>query len=141
MVYPVGYIMSSVNPLVRELDEERKRLGMTKAQLAARCGLASISVRKIFTATQADIKLSTVAKIAEALGATLELRKIDHGVDDDRASYLVRRLSRRHLAEQIAIKNGVDAGDVEHVLHNLDLTPTDRLVRSLSRGRLKRHRR
>jgi transcriptional regulator with XRE-family HTH domain len=133
--------MASVNPLVRELDEERRRLGMTKAQLAARCGLASISVRKIFTTTKADIKLSTVAKIAEALGATLELRKIDHGIDDERAWHLVRRLSHRHLAEQIAIKSGVDAGDVEHVLHNLDLTPTGRLVRSLSRGRLKRHRR
>jgi transcriptional regulator with XRE-family HTH domain len=128
-----------MNPIVRELDEERKRLNLTKAQLAARCGLASISVRKIFTAEGADIKLSTVAKIAEALGASLELRLVDHDVDQERAAHLVGRLSRRNLAEQVAARNSVDAGDVEHVLANLELTPTERLSRSLSRGRLKRH--
>ena len=130
-----------MNPLVRELDQERKRLNMTKAQLAARCGLASISIRKIFTAEGADIKLSTVAKIADALGASLRLRLVDHDVDGERAAHLVGRLSRRNLAEQVAARNSVDAGDVEHVLSNLELTPTERLSRSLSRGRLKRHRR
>ncbi len=130
-----------MNPLVRELDQERKRLKLTKAQLAARCGLASISIRKIFTAEGADIKLSTVAKIAEALGGSLELRLVDHEVDEERAAYLVGRLSRRNLAERVAARNSVDSGDVEHVLANLELTPTERLSRSLSRGRLKRHRR
>jgi transcriptional regulator with XRE-family HTH domain len=127
--------------IVRELDQERKRLKMTKAQVAARCGLASISIRKIFTSEGADIKLSTVAKIADALGASLELRLIDHEVEKERAVHLIGRLSRRNLAERIAARNSVDAGDVEHVLANLELTPTQRLSRSLSRGRLKRNRR
>lgn len=130
-----------MNPLVRELDQERKRLNMSKAQLAARCGLASISVRKIFTCDGADIKLSTVTKIADALGAALELHRVDHDVDEARAAHLVGRMSRRNLAEQIAARSSVDPGDVEHVLANLELTPTERLSRSLSRGRLKRHRR
>jgi transcriptional regulator with XRE-family HTH domain len=127
--------------IVRELDQERKRLKMTKAQLAARCGLASISIRKIFTSEGADIKLSTVAKIADALSASLELRLVDHDVEEEMAAHLVGRLARRNLAEQIAARNSVDAGDVEHVLANLELTPTQRLSRSLSRGRLKRNRR
>jgi hypothetical protein len=130
-----------MNALVRELDQERRRLNLTKAQLAIRCGLASISVRKIFTAHGADIKLSTVTKIVDALGAALELRRVDHDVDDERATHLVGRISRRNLAEQIAARNRVDPGDVEHVLANLELTPTERLSRSLARGRLKRHRR
>jgi transcriptional regulator with XRE-family HTH domain len=130
-----------MNPIVRQLDEERKRLKMTKAQLAARCGLASISIRKILTSEGADIKLSTVGKIAEALGASVELRLLDDGVEHEKAAHLVRRLSRRNLAERIAARNSVDAGDVEHVLANLELTPTERLSRSLSRGRLKRNRR
>jgi transcriptional regulator with XRE-family HTH domain len=130
-----------VNGIVRDLDEERKRLKLTKAQLAARCGLASITVRKIFTSDRADIKLSTVTKIANALGASLELHLLDHDVDADTAVHLVGRMSRRNLAEQIAARNSVDPGDVEHVLANLELTPTERLSRSLSRGRLKRHRR
>jgi len=59
-----------MNPIVRELEQERRRLNMTKAQLAVRSGLASISIRKIFTAEGGvDIKLSTVSKIADALGA------------------------------------------------------------------------
>jgi len=139
-VYPVRYT-SDVNPIVRELDQERKRLNLTKAQLAARCGLASISVRKIFTSEGADIKLSTVAKIAEALGASLKLHLVDEEVDRERGRYLVGRLSRRNLAEQIAARSSVDPGDVEHVLANLELTPTERLSRSLSRGRLRRQRR
>jgi transcriptional regulator with XRE-family HTH domain len=130
-----------VNPIVRELDEERKRLKMTKAQLATRCGLASISIRKIFTSVGADIKFSTVAKIAEALGASLELRLLDNGVEQETASYLVGRVSRRNLAERIAARSSVDPGDVEHVLANFELTATERLSRSLSRGRLKRNRR
>jgi transcriptional regulator with XRE-family HTH domain len=130
-----------MNSIVRELDHERRRLHMTKAQLAARSGLASISIRKIFTSEGADIKLSTVAKIAEALGASLELHLVDHAVEEERAAHLVARLSRRNLAEQIAARSSVDSGDVEHVLANLELTPTERLSRSLSRGRLKRHRR
>jgi len=130
-----------MNVIVRRLDEERKRLKLTKAQLAARCGLASITVRKIFTSDGADIKLSTVTKIADALGASLELHLVDHDVDADTAVHLVGRMSRRNLAEQIAARSSVDPGDVEHVLANLELTPTERLSRSLSRGRLKRHRR
>jgi transcriptional regulator with XRE-family HTH domain len=130
-----------MNPIVRELDQERKRLKMTKAQLAARCGLASISVRKIFTSEGADIKLSTVARIADALGASLKLHLVDHDVDEERATHLVGRLSRRNIAEQIAARSSVDPGDVEHVLANLELTPTERLSRSLSRGRFKRNRR
>src|SRR5258708_32500985 len=97
-----------MNAIVRELDHERKRLNMTKAQLAARCGLASISIRKIFTSEGADIKLSTVARIADALGASLELRLVDHAVDEGRARHLVGRLSRRTLAEQIAARSSVD---------------------------------
>ncbi len=114
---------------------------MTKAQLAARCGMARISIRKIFTAEGADIKLSTVTKIADALGASLELHLVDHDVDAERAGHLIGRLSRRNLAEQVAARNSVDSGDVEHVLANLGLTPTERLSRSLSRGRLNRNRR
>jgi transcriptional regulator with XRE-family HTH domain len=130
-----------VRDLVRDLDRERKRLNLSKAQLAARSGVASISIRKIFTSEGADIKLSTVTRIAEALGASLELHRIDHGVDEERASHLIGRVSRRNLAEQIAARSSVDPGDVEHVLHNLELTPTERLSRSLSRARLKPHRR
>ena len=48
------------------------------------------------------------------------------------------RVARRSLAEEIARKHSVDAGDVEHVLSNLTLSPIERLRRSLRRARLGR---
>jgi hypothetical protein len=48
------------------------------------------------------------------------------------------RVARRNLAEDIARKHSVDAGDVEHVLSNLTLPPIERLRRSLRRARLGR---
>ena len=46
------------------------------------------------------------------------------------------RTARRSLAEEIARKYAVDAGDVEHVLSNLTLPPIERLRRSMRRARL-----
>lgn len=48
------------------------------------------------------------------------------------------RVERRRLAEAIARKHQVDAGDVEHVLLNLTLPPLERLRRSRMRARLGR---
>jgi len=41
------------------------------------------------------------------------------------------RVARRRIAEGIARKHEVDAGDVEHVLSNLTLPPLERLRRSM----------
>jgi hypothetical protein len=57
------------------------------------------------------------------------------GQDDATAS---NRISRRRVAEAVALKYHVDAGDVEHVLANLELPPIERLRRSLMRARLGR---
>jgi len=48
------------------------------------------------------------------------------------------RVARRRIAEGIARKHEVDAGDVEHVLSNLTLPPLERLRRSMRRARLGR---
>jgi hypothetical protein len=48
------------------------------------------------------------------------------------------RVERRRVAEGIARKYEVDAGDVEHVLSNLTLPPLERLRRSMRRARLGR---
>jgi len=51
---------------------------------------------------------------------------------------LADRLLRRRRAERIAEAHTVDAGDVEHVLFNLSLSPWQRLARSFQRARLDR---
>jgi hypothetical protein len=48
------------------------------------------------------------------------------------------RIARRQFAEQVARKHGVDAGDVEHVLANLTLSPIERLRKSMRRAELRR---
>jgi hypothetical protein len=47
------------------------------------------------------------------------------------------RIARRRFAEEVARKHDVDAGDVEHVLHNLTLPPLERLRESMRRARLR----
>jgi len=47
------------------------------------------------------------------------------------------RIARRRFAEEIARKHAVDAGDVEHVLANLTLSPIERLRKSIRRARLR----
>jgi len=46
------------------------------------------------------------------------------------------RVARRRIAEGIARKHEVDAGDVEHVLSNLTLPPLERLRRSMRRAQV-----
>lgn len=47
-------------------------------------------------------------------------------------------LAIRRRAEEIALQHGVDVGDVEHVLHNLQLEPAERLRRMFERASLRR---
>jgi len=62
---------------------------------------------------------------------TLPAKVVDrHGLAD--------RVGRRRFAEEVARKYDVDAGDVEHVLSNLTLSPIERLRRSMTRARLGR---
>jgi hypothetical protein len=45
------------------------------------------------------------------------------------------RLFRRRVARRLAAESGLDAGDIEHALFNLTLTPMERLGRCLARCR------
>jgi len=47
------------------------------------------------------------------------------------------RVARRRLADKIAAKYDVDAGDVEHVLFNMTMAPLEKLQRSMQRARLR----
>lgn len=47
------------------------------------------------------------------------------------------RIGRRRFAEDVAREYAVDAGDVEHVLSNLELQPLERLRKSMRRARLR----
>jgi hypothetical protein len=93
------------------------------------------AVRKILGAHCEDAKISTLSKIAAALGATITIEMVDHGLDDRQSADLMTRIKRTLAAEKIARRKSLDPGDVEHALRCLDLTPTQRLERSFRRAR------
>lgn len=127
--------MKESREMVRVLDKERRRQGLTKQQLAEKCGLLSTTVRRLFTSKNPDTKLSTLTKLTSALGASLEVRMVDHDSTPEQSEHLIARLRRMRLSERLEKRTGLDAGDIEHALYNLTLTPTERLARRLRSGR------
>jgi DNA-binding phage protein len=66
--------IDSVDALVRELDAERKRQGLSKAELARRSGLPAMSVRRLLTIDDPDPRVSTLMTLSRTLGRPLGLR-------------------------------------------------------------------
>lgn len=64
----------------------------------------------------------------------IEFKTIDAGVPRAHRKLLMERIRRRSLAERLGKRTGLDAGDIEHALFNLTLSPDERLRRRF-RGR------
>ena len=96
-------------------------------------------------AADASVAPSLMLRALEVMETPLEVQ-----IDSRRDAFAGERLSarqrhqasarllRRKHAERVAEREGVDAGDVEHVLFNLTLRPWQRLARSFQRAGLKR---
>lgn len=67
--------ISRTDAIMRQLDEERSKVNMTKAELARRAGMPEETVRRLFTAEGVNPELSTVNRLAAELGFTLKLRR------------------------------------------------------------------
>lgn len=64
--------IDQIDSVVRQLDELRAASGMSKAELARAIGKKPSSIRRFFTA-DVNPELKTVAAVADALGAKLEV--------------------------------------------------------------------
>lgn len=64
--------IDQVDAVIRQLDVMRERAGMSKADLARAIGKEPSAVRRLFTAA-VNPELKTVAAIADALGARVEI--------------------------------------------------------------------
>jgi ribosome-binding protein aMBF1 (putative translation factor) len=64
--------IAQIDAVVRQLDELRAKAGMSKAELARAIGKEPSSVRRFFTA-DVNPELKTVAAVADALGARVEV--------------------------------------------------------------------
>jgi ribosome-binding protein aMBF1 (putative translation factor) len=64
--------IKQVDAVMRQLDELRVELGLSKAQLARTIGKNPAALRRLFTA-EANPELKTVAALASALGAEVRI--------------------------------------------------------------------
>lgn len=65
--------IAQIDTVVRRLDQLREEAGMSKAELARAIGKEPSSIRRFFTA-DVNPELKTVAAVADALGARIEIR-------------------------------------------------------------------
>jgi DNA-binding phage protein len=65
--------IAEVDRLMRSLDESRVLAGIPKAELARRINAAPEIVRRLLTSRSPNPTLTTVVKLADALGLRLEL--------------------------------------------------------------------
>ncbi len=70
-------VISSIDELIRALDEKRERLSLSKAALAEEAGLQSAAIRRLFSAESPNPTISTVFAIADALDMEIELKTGD----------------------------------------------------------------
>jgi len=64
--------IAQIDTVVRQLDELRRGAGISKAELARAIGKEPSTIRRFFTA-EVNPELKTVAAVADALGAKVEV--------------------------------------------------------------------
>lgn len=67
--------IEQIDAVIRSLDRLREDAGMSKAELARRVGRNPASIRRLFTAEQARPELPLIVSIADALDASVEIRR------------------------------------------------------------------
>lgn len=78
--------IEQIDAVIRSLDELREDAGMSKAELARRVGRNPASIRRLFTAEQARPELLLIISIANALGASVEIKRRPRGSNAERAA-------------------------------------------------------
>src|SRR6266446_2549201 len=76
--------IAAVDGMVRALDERRKVLGLSKAELARQAGMRPEVVRRLLGAGRANPTLATVISLASAM--SLDVRITGRGPADRRQS-------------------------------------------------------
>lgn len=90
---------------LEKIEEYKKRLGMTTAELAAKSGVPKGTLDKILSGVTKDPKLETLKAIARVLGCTLDdfddvprERTIEPSYDD--VEQLIARNGKEYSTEQ-----------------------------------------
>ncbi|MBK6691780.1 MAG: helix-turn-helix transcriptional regulator [Myxococcales bacterium] len=65
--------IDAIDEMVRALDAAREKAGLTKAQLAAAIDTRPEVIRRLFTTKSPNPTLSTILRVAAAVGCRIEL--------------------------------------------------------------------
>lgn len=68
--------ISTIDSIVNQLDDARKALGLSKADLARAIQVEPATIRRLFSSDQANPTLSTLAEVAAALGMRVSLEPL-----------------------------------------------------------------
>jgi DNA-binding phage protein len=71
--------VAAVDAVVRALDERRRDLGLSKAELARQAGMRPEVVRRILGTSAANPTLSTVISLARAMSMDVTISSPTHG--------------------------------------------------------------
>ncbi len=130
--------------LVQVIRNRRRRLGWTQAELAKCLGSSPSRVCKL-EAGDRTVSLDLMARALHEMGVSVLVLPDedrdpleDPGLTPSSRKELARSLFQQRWAERIAARHHVDAGDVRHVIDNLDLPPQQRLRSAFRRARLRR---
>ena len=67
--------IDQIDDLVHALDERRNTLGLSKAELARRAGIAPEVIRRLFSANSPNPTIATLTAIADSLGLVVVARE------------------------------------------------------------------
>ena len=83
--------ITAVDSVIRALDERRKDLGLSKADLARQAGMRPEVVRRLLGAGSANPTLTTVISLANALSLDLAISDPQSATDKQADAYETRR--------------------------------------------------
>jgi len=130
--------------LTELVRKRRAQLGWTQRELAAAVGSSASRISKL-EANDVSVSLDLILRVLSSMSVSLVVHPsesadplADPELSAEQCVQLSGELLKRQIAERIANRHNVDAGDVRHVLTNLEHPPLQRLGSMFQRARLGR---
>ncbi len=119
--------MITLRNMTGQLNSRRQNLGMTYSALAKRTGLGQRTVQRVLSGEEANSDFTTLARIADALGASIKFECAD-------LNEIRRRQAERKAERIVGMVQGTMALEAQAVEHGTVRELKERTVRDLLSG-------